>query len=101
MPQITVTLDSDVLRGVERLPKGRKSKFVNSAVRYMMQSLCWDRVDFMTLAMFNAWDELHLAKNEILEKEEQDKKDADLDFARNQTTLSNEEWMNKQKEDFE
>jgi len=49
--------------------------------------------------MFNAWDELHLAKNEILEKEEQDKKDEDLDFARHQTTLSNEEWMKKQKEE--
>ena len=56
----------------------------------MMQSLCWDRVDFMTLAMFNAWDELHQAKNEILQKEEQDKKDEDLDYARNQTTLEEE-----------
>ena len=101
MPQITVTLDSDVLRGVERLEKGKKSRFVNAAVRYLMQSVCWDRVDFMRLAMHHAWDELHHAKNEILDKDIQDQRDADLDFARNQTTLSNEEWMNKQKEDNE
>ena len=62
MPQITVTLDSDVLRGVERLEKGKKSKFVNAAVRYLMQNICWDRLDFMRLAMHHAWDELHDAK---------------------------------------
>lgn len=62
MPQITVTLDSDVLRGLERLEKGKKSKFVNASVRYLMQNMCWDRVDFMRLAMYHAWDELHAAK---------------------------------------
>jgi hypothetical protein len=62
MPQITVTLESDVLRGLERLEKGKKSKFVNAAVRYLMQNICWDRVDFMRLAMHHAWDALHEAK---------------------------------------
>jgi hypothetical protein len=72
MPQITVTLDSDVLRGLERLEKGKKSKFVNAAVRYLMQNICWDRVDFMRLAMYHAWDELHACKGELLQKEDED-----------------------------
>lgn len=96
MPQITVTLDSDVLRGLERLPKGKKSKFVNASVRYLMQNMCWDRVDFMRLAMHHAWDELHSAKGEVFQKEEEDEKEAKM--ADGQQYLTNIEWMEQQKE---
>ena len=97
MPQITVTLDSDVLRGLERLEKGKKSKFVNASVRYMMQTMCWDRVEFMKLAMHHAWDELHFAKGEVLNKEDEDTKEQVM-MNRGQQYLSNVEWMKKQQE---
>jgi len=100
MPQITVTLDSDVLRGLERLEKGKKSKFVNASVRYLMQNMCWDRVDFMRLAMHHAWDELHAAKGDVLQKEEEDKKEAEL-IDKGQQYLTNIEWMKKQQEEIE
>ena len=67
MPQITVTLDTDVLMRLVRLEKGKKSKFVNAAVKYLMTNVCWDRIDFMHLAMFGAFEELDYAKWEILE----------------------------------
>ena len=97
MPQITVTLDSDVLRGLERLEKGKKSKFVNAAVRYLMQTMCWDRVEFMKLAMYHAWDELHLAKGEVLNKEDEDTREQVM-IDSGQQYLSNVEWMKQQKE---
>ena len=67
MPQITVTLDSHVLMRLERLDKGKKSRFVNAAVQYLMKNVCWDRIDFMHLAMFGAFEELDYAKWEAME----------------------------------
>ena len=68
MPQITVTLETSVLMGLERLKKGRKSKFVNAAVKKLMRDICWDRLDLMQLAVENAWDELDFVKQEVLER---------------------------------
>tara|TARA_Y100000361_G_C11096130_1_gene309162 strand:- start:155 stop:400 length:246 start_codon:yes stop_codon:yes gene_type:complete len=67
VPQITITVSDDVYRALQRLEKGKKSKFANSALRYMIQNVCWDRLEFMKLAMFQAWDALHEAKTEELD----------------------------------
>tara|TARA_Y100000356_G_C11080338_1_gene193677 strand:+ start:31 stop:237 length:207 start_codon:yes stop_codon:yes gene_type:complete len=66
MPQITVTVDDDVYRALQSLQKGKKSKFANAALRYMIQNICWGRLEYMKLAMYHAWDALHEAKSEEL-----------------------------------
>ena len=39
MPQITVTLSDDTFWDLQNLPKGLKSKFVNSAVHHLLSKL--------------------------------------------------------------
>lgn len=75
MPQITVTLSEATYASILRLPKGKKSRFVNAAVTNAIKVICWDRLEFMELFTIGYDEEITRLKNRILDDELQELKD--------------------------
>lgn len=100
MPQKTVTLEDQVYWELMALAKGRQSAFVNEAVKDAIRACCWDPRAYMKYAQGG----LEAARAEIKRADEAAQSEIEFNKAlyhKEQTNLSNVEWMEKQKREAE